>query len=68
MVAPEDLGALLTEPYRVACPRGHTALVPAETTASAFCRTCGRAYEARELVDKHRDRPDAGNRGRHDNR
>lgn len=52
MVAPEDLAAALADPYRVACPRGHTALDPAETTASAYCRTCQRAYPVGELVDK----------------
>jgi len=57
MVAPEALGDLLADPYRVACPCGHTALDAAETTASAYCRTCHESYDADELVDR-RSEPD----------
>jgi hypothetical protein len=55
MVAPEELAALCSDPYRVACPRGHTAIVPAETTDSGYCRTCRASYPAEELVDRRRD-------------
>ncbi len=55
MVAPEELHDLLADPYRVACPEGHTALNAAETTASAYCRTCRRSYPATELVDRRHD-------------
>lgn len=57
MVAPEELSDLLADPYRVACPRGHTALKPAKTTASAYCRTCRESYHATELIDR-RHEPD----------
>ncbi|WP_164471551.1 hypothetical protein [Halosimplex salinum] len=54
-MAPEELADLLSDPYRVACPNGHTALNPAETTPSAYCRTCRESYHARELADRRRD-------------
>lgn len=53
----------LAEEYRMACPRGHTSLHPAETTPTVYCKTCGRAYGFDELLDRqHRRRPDAGPR------
>ncbi|WP_135363342.1 hypothetical protein [Halosimplex halophilum] len=58
MVAPEELADLLADPYRVACPNGHTALKPAATTPSAYCRSCRESYHASELVDR-RSEPDA---------
>ncbi|WP_415381673.1 hypothetical protein [Halosimplex sp. TS25] len=54
MVAPEELRELLSDPYRVACPVGHTALNPAESAPSAYCRTCRESYAAEELVDRRR--------------
>lgn len=45
----------LDEEYRMACPRGHTSLHPAETTSTAYCKTCGRAYDFAELCDRRHD-------------
>lgn len=42
----------LVSDYRIACPRGHTSLSPAETTRTAYCQTCGRAYPFEGLVDR----------------
>ena len=50
----------LASEYRMACPRGHTSLHPAETTATAYCRTCGRSYHFDELVDRREARGVAG--------
>lgn len=47
----EKLGA----EYRMACPNGHTSLDAADTTATAYCQTCGRAYAFDALVDRQRD-------------
>jgi rhodanese-related sulfurtransferase len=52
----EELRDLLSDPYRVAYPEGHTALHAAETTTSVYCRTGRRSYHATELVDRRRDR------------
>jgi hypothetical protein len=54
MVDPDAVDDLVADPYRVACPRGHTALVPAETSPSAYCRTCAQSYPATELIDRRR--------------
>jgi hypothetical protein len=43
------LRSLLADDYRVACPRGHVSLEPASTTPTAYCRSCGRAYDYAEL-------------------
>lgn len=45
----------LDEEYRMACPRGHTSLHPAETTPTAYCKTCGRAYDFAALRDRRHD-------------
>jgi hypothetical protein len=45
----------LASDYRIACPRGHTSLAAAETTPTAYCQTCGRAYRFDELVDRRLD-------------
>lgn len=63
MVAPEDLETLCEDPYRVACPRGHTDLNPAKTRPTAYCRTCRESYPAEELIDRRR-RPAPCNRRR----
>jgi len=51
------------EPYRMACPRGHTALEPHKTLESAHCRTCKRSYDFEELVDKKQDAQERGGIG-----
>lgn len=55
MVAPEALEDLCSDPYRVACPRGHTAVNPSKTTDSAYCRTCRESYPAEALVDRQQE-------------
>lgn len=42
----------LASEYRIACPNGHTSLAAAETTQTAYCQGCGRAYRFDELVDR----------------
>lgn len=42
----------LAAEYRMACPEGHTSLDPADTTATAYCQICGRAYSFDVLVDR----------------
>jgi len=55
MVAAEELDELCSDPYRVACPRGHTAVVPSKTTDSAYCRSCRESYPAAALVDRQQE-------------
>lgn len=45
----------LASEYRIVCPSGHTSLTAAETTETAYCRACGRAYPFSELVDRRWD-------------
>lgn len=45
----------LASDYRITCPHGHTTLSAAETTPTAYCQTCGRAYPFGELVDRRWD-------------
>ena len=45
----------LVSEYRIACPQGHTSLSPAETTRTAYCQMCGRAYPFEELVDRQQE-------------
>lgn len=42
----------LVTDYRMACPRGHTSLQAAETTPTAYCQMCERAYAFEELTDR----------------
>jgi hypothetical protein len=44
----------LATDYRMACPRGHTSLDPAQTTPTAYCRSCARSYAFEALVDRRR--------------
>ena len=45
----------LASDYRIACPQGHTSLSAAETTPTAYCQTCGRAYQFDALVDRQQE-------------
>jgi hypothetical protein len=38
--------------WRVACPRGHVRLEPAQETETAYCESCERSYEWDTLVDR----------------
>lgn len=38
--------------WRVACPRGHVRLEPAQETETAYCESCERSYEWETLVDR----------------
>lgn len=51
---------LAEEPYRIACPRGHTALTLAATTDTVQCGSCRQAYALDELVDKLEDQLTGG--------
>jgi hypothetical protein len=48
----------LASEYRIVCPSGHTSLSAAETTETAYCRACGRAYPFDALVDQRWDDAD----------
>lgn len=40
------------EPWRVACPEGHTGLRPLTEAEMAYCQRCRRSYAYEELVDR----------------
>lgn len=54
MTDEREIREKLAEEYRMACPRGHTRLRPARTTATAYCRTCGQSYGFEELRDRRK--------------
>lgn len=51
----ETLAEKLADPFRMCCPEGHTNLEGAETTPTAYCKGCGVAYHADELIDKREE-------------
>lgn len=53
----EELLEKLKEPYRMACPRNHTALTPNANSQTVQCRTCKRSYAYEEIVDKAKKPP-----------
>lgn len=56
----EELLEKLDDPYRMACPEGHTTLVPNARKRTVQCRTCNRSYAYEQLVDKAATEPATG--------
>jgi hypothetical protein len=45
------------EDWRIACPRGHVRLQPADSTPTAYCESCERSYDWDALVDRKQTTP-----------